>query len=63
MVKNTSGIIYTQQLFNLPVGNPNVYNIVNAINSVLQSASFLSFHLIISKIKLYLLDLHHKSNQ
>ena len=40
--KNPSGVITTQQLFSLPVGNPNVIDIVSYINLVLQSANVLS---------------------
>ena len=40
--KNTSGVITGQQQFLLPVGNPNVIDIVSHINSVLQSANVLS---------------------
>ena len=40
--KNISGVITTQQLFYLPVGNPNVNDIISSINLVLQPANVLS---------------------
>ena len=40
--KNTSGVISGQQLFYLPLGNPNVNDIVSYINLVLQSVNVLS---------------------
>ena len=40
--KNTSGVITGQQQFLLPVGNPNVIDIVSHMNSILQPANVLS---------------------
>ena len=40
--KNTSGVISGQQLFYLPLGNPNVNDIVSYINLVLQPVNVLS---------------------
>ena len=40
--KNTSGVISGQQLFYLPLGNPNVNDIVSYINSILQPVNVLS---------------------
>ena len=41
--KNTSGVITDQQLFYLPIGNPNILDIVNYIYLVLQPVGVLSF--------------------
>ena len=40
--KNNVGVLSGQQMFYLQVGNPNVYDIVNYINLVLQSGNVLS---------------------
>ena len=60
ILKNNVGNISGQQLFLLPVGNLNVNDIVNAINSVLQHVNVLSCTYDNIKIKLHLQDLHHK---
>ena len=42
IINNNVGVVSGQQMFYLQVGNPNVYDIVNYINLVLQSGNVLS---------------------
>ncbi len=58
--KSTSGVISAQQLFYLPVGNPNINDIISSINSVLQLEMFYHVHMITLKIKLHIQDSYHK---
>ena len=63
IVKNNVGEISATSDFYIPVGNPNVYDILAVINAVLKPANVLSCSYDNTKINLHIRDYYHKQIQ